>query len=121
MKVLSFLFICALSFIFAETLSAKNLPVPFTSQAPAGVWTQPWQDACEEAAIVMVDHFYRGYASRTIPKPDAAEAIGNVMCETLLLAAAGETFVLISAPIWVQPLVIAVSLDLPVPAWKGVQ
>ena len=75
MKVLSFLFICALSFIFAETLSAKNLPVPFTSQAPAGVWTQPWQDGCEEAAIVMVDHFYLNYGSRTIPKPDAAQAI----------------------------------------------
>ena len=75
MKVLSFLFICALSFVFAETLLAESLPIPFTPQAPYGVWTQPWQDACEEAAIVMVDHFYRGYASRTIPKPDAAEAI----------------------------------------------
>lgn len=29
------------------------LPIPFLCQAPFGNWSQPWQDACEEAAIVM--------------------------------------------------------------------
>lgn len=38
----------------------KNLAVPFTSQAPAGNWAEPWQNACEETDIVMVDNFYRG-------------------------------------------------------------
>lgn len=28
-------------------------PVPFLCQAPYGDWRQPWQDACEEAAIIM--------------------------------------------------------------------
>lgn len=39
----------------------KFLSVPFTSQAPEKNWDQPWQDACEEAAILMLDAFERGY------------------------------------------------------------
>jgi len=38
-----------------------NLDVPFTSQAPESNWDQPWQDACEEAAILMLDAYYKGY------------------------------------------------------------
>ena len=38
-----------------------NLDIPFTSQAPEGNWDQPWQDACEEAAILMLDAYYKGY------------------------------------------------------------
>ena len=37
------------------------LSVPFTSQAPEKNWEQPWQDACEEAAILMLDAYYKGY------------------------------------------------------------
>ena len=33
------------------------LDVPFISQAPSGNWEQPFQDACEEAAVLMVDQF----------------------------------------------------------------
>lgn len=36
-----------------------NLDVPFTSQAPEKIWTQPWQDACEEAAVLMIDAYYK--------------------------------------------------------------
>lgn len=49
------------------TLTADTLPqqvhlsVPFTSQAPEKNWEQPWQDACEEAAILMLDAYYKGY------------------------------------------------------------
>ena len=43
---------------FAQTGPSRVvLPVPFTSQAPAGNWAQPWQDFCEEASVVMVAHF----------------------------------------------------------------
>lgn len=35
------------------------LSVPFTPQAPDGDWAEPWQNACEETDIVIVDHFYR--------------------------------------------------------------
>jgi hypothetical protein len=38
-----------------------NLAVPFTSQAPQGDWSQPWQDACEEAALLMFDAYYKEY------------------------------------------------------------
>ncbi|MFZ2978201.1 MAG: C39 family peptidase [Candidatus Magasanikiibacteriota bacterium] len=38
-----------------------NLAVPFTSQAPEKNWDQPWQDACEEAALLMLDAYYKNY------------------------------------------------------------
>ena len=38
-----------------------NWPVPFTSQAPEKNWDQPWQDACEEAAVLMLDAYYKQY------------------------------------------------------------
>lgn len=37
------------------------LSVPFTSQAPEKNWEQPWQDACEEAAVLMLDAYYKNY------------------------------------------------------------
>lgn len=49
--------------------SIKKLPVPFTVQAPKSIWSQPWQDACEESAISMVDYFY----SNKKFTPDTAE------------------------------------------------
>lgn len=39
--------------------STKENNVPFTSQAPEGNWLEPWQSACEEASIVMVQNFYK--------------------------------------------------------------
>ena len=41
--------------------NAINLDVPFTSQAPEKNWDQPWQDACEEAAIIMLEAYYKEY------------------------------------------------------------
>ena len=38
-----------------------HLSVPFTSQAPEKNWDQPWQDACEEAVVLMLDAYYKGY------------------------------------------------------------
>lgn len=49
-------FFCSIFLI--NNTSAKTLAVPFTSQAPVGNWSQPWQDACEETALIMVDYFY---------------------------------------------------------------
>ncbi len=36
----------------------KDINVPFTSQAPAGDWSEPWQNACEETSIYMISSFY---------------------------------------------------------------
>ncbi|MFB6182285.1 MAG: C39 family peptidase [Candidatus Magasanikbacteria bacterium] len=38
-----------------------NLNVPFIPQAPTGDWSQPWQDACEEAGVLMLDAYYKDY------------------------------------------------------------
>lgn len=49
-----------------------NLNIPFTSQAPTGNWDQPFQDACEEASILMVDYYY---ANKAMPSPEEVETI----------------------------------------------
>ncbi|MFH1683517.1 MAG: C39 family peptidase [Candidatus Margulisiibacteriota bacterium] len=36
------------------------LPVPFLCQAPYANWSQPWQEGCEEAAIIMALHYTKG-------------------------------------------------------------
>ncbi len=38
-----------------------NLDIPYTSQAPERKWIDPWEDACEEASILMLDAYYKGY------------------------------------------------------------
>ncbi len=40
-----------------EIPDSINLAVPFVPQAPEKNWDQPWQDACEEAAILMMDAY----------------------------------------------------------------
>jgi hypothetical protein len=46
----------------AKTLPTYiNLDVPFTSQAPEKDWSEPWQNLCEEAAILMMDAYYEKY------------------------------------------------------------
>lgn len=55
------------------------------------------------------DQSWRERIGNAVP-PDAAEAIGYVMGTTILLAEAGETFMLNSMPVWVQPAAIALSV-----------
>lgn len=38
-------------------LSEVNLPVPFLVQAPKGIWDLPYQEACEEASLIMANAF----------------------------------------------------------------
>jgi len=45
-----------------------NLDVPFLLQAPKQNWVQPFEDACEEASLIMVDAYYRG--RKTAFSPD---------------------------------------------------
>lgn len=37
-----------------------NLNVPFGSQAPLGDWALPYQEACEEAVVIMVHRYFSG-------------------------------------------------------------
>ncbi|MCC6934732.1 MAG: C39 family peptidase [Candidatus Yanofskybacteria bacterium] len=44
----------------SATPGPVNLAVPFSSQAPFGDWSLPWQEACEEASALLVDAYWRG-------------------------------------------------------------
>jgi hypothetical protein len=35
-----------------------NIPVPFFSQAPLGDWNDPWQEACEEASVLLAANYF---------------------------------------------------------------
>lgn len=37
-----------------------NLAIPFLLQAPKQDWSDPFEDACEEASMLMVDGYYQG-------------------------------------------------------------
>ncbi len=49
-----------------------NLTVPFTSQAPFGVWDEMHEETCEEAAVFMVVRYYQG-ATQTVIDPAEAD------------------------------------------------
>lgn len=49
---------------------ARNLAVPFTSQAPHANWDADHEEFCEEAAVLMVGRFYQ---QRSIANADDAE------------------------------------------------
>ncbi|KWH27686.1 DNA methyltransferase [Burkholderia cepacia] len=57
----------------------------------------------------LSDQAWRERIGNAVP-PDAAEAIGEVMGTTLLLAESGETFQLSSTPVWVRSVAIALTL-----------
>lgn len=42
------------------------LKVPYTTEVPSGSWVKPWNNACEEASIVMTEGYHFGY--ETMPK-----------------------------------------------------
>ncbi len=56
------------------------------------------------------DSLWREHIGNMVP-PDAAEAMAGVIGRTLLLAWSGESFMLSSDPIWVQPVTIALAVD----------
>lgn len=66
----------------------------------------------EEQLILdgLNDSDWRERIGNAVP-PAAAEAIAHVMGTTLLLAAAGETFMLSSMPIWVRPVAVGLSVS----------
>lgn len=58
----------------------------------------------------LSDQAWRERIGNAVP-PKAAQAIAHVMGTTLLLAAAGETFMLNSMPIWVRPVAVGLSVS----------
>lgn len=62
----------------ASLPSEKQLAVPFTSQAPHANWDMPYQEACEEASLLMVAAYYSG-ESGVIPADEADRRILDVV------------------------------------------
>ncbi len=86
-----------------------------------GTWHRPFT-TLEKAALQslvepeeylvldgMSDKDWSERIGNAVP-PSAAEAIAGVMGTTLLLAEAGETFMLSNTPIWVRPVAVALSV-----------
>jgi len=59
-----------------------NLAVPFLSQAPKQNWDMPYQEACEEAAAIMVDAYYRGRTDAFAPEEGDEAILAAVAYET---------------------------------------
>lgn len=57
----------------------------------------------------LSDQAWRERIGNAVP-PDAAVAIAEVMGTTLMLAEAGETFMLSATPVWVRPVAIALTV-----------
>jgi site-specific DNA-cytosine methylase len=58
----------------------------------------------------LSDQAWRERIGNAVP-PAAAEAIAHVMGTTLLLAEAGETFMLSNMPVWVRPVAVGLSVS----------
>ncbi len=72
MRLIAILFFA--TFIPGVALAASNtvkLSVPYTSEIPDGTWTKPWNNACEEASIVMVEQYYIGNHATRLSRTEA--------------------------------------------------
>lgn len=53
-----------------------DLEVAFTCQSPYQNWNMPWQEACEEASLIMINHYLKKeYLNLEIPKDVANQEI----------------------------------------------
>jgi len=52
-----------------------NLAVPFQSQAPHANWDMPYQEACEEACLIMADAYFAGRALSVDDMDDAIKKL----------------------------------------------
>lgn len=53
--------------------ASKKLEVAFIPQAPFKNWSEPWQNACEEAALLTLHHYIQGNSA--IPNEQAKQEI----------------------------------------------
>ncbi|PWC48152.1 DNA methyltransferase [Azospirillum sp. TSA6c] len=107
----------------AEALPAPNQQLVAVIRAMDGTWHRPFT-TLELAALQSLvdfdrpglelagasDSLWREHIGNMVP-PDAAAAMMGVIARTLLLAWAGESFLLSSDPIWVQPVTVALAVD----------
>lgn len=58
-----------------------NLAVPFLLQAPKQNWEQPFEDACEEASLLMVNGYYEGRGKGWTPDEGIKDILDVVAYE----------------------------------------
>ncbi|MBT6254505.1 hypothetical protein HOI83_04745 [Candidatus Uhrbacteria bacterium] len=63
----------------ATKLASINLAIPFTSQAPHSNWDLPYQEACEEASVLMAVSFFDKELVNLSSADEADEAILSVV------------------------------------------
>lgn len=100
---------------------AANEKLVAVIRALDGTWHRPFttlelaalQSLIDPEEILELDGLsdsdWRERIGNAVP-PAAAEAIASTMYQTLLLAWSGETFLLSSMPIWVQPVAVALAV-----------
>lgn len=44
-----------------EEATAVDIEMPFYAQAPHGNWDYPWQEACEEASVLLAANVYKNF------------------------------------------------------------
>ena len=59
-----------------EIPPAVNLSAPFYPQAPDADWSLPWQEACEEASVILT---YHGITGKPITRDRFREEILNIV------------------------------------------
>jgi uncharacterized protein YvpB len=62
--------------LLAQQASVK-LPVPYASQVPDGAWVAPWDEACEEASLLMVNGYYQ--KKTNLPKSEVKREIQRMV------------------------------------------
>lgn len=103
-------------------MPAANERLTCVIRALDGTWHRPFT-TLELAALQSLvdpeeqleldglsDQAWRERIGNAVP-PSAAEAIAHVMGTTLLLAGAGETFMLSNMPVWVRPVAVGLSVS----------
>lgn len=65
----------------SELPNAVLLDVPFTSQAPLKNWGEPFDEACEETAILMVHAFNRGHRGAFFEPKKTQKAIRDMVAK----------------------------------------
>lgn len=83
---------------------------PFTTLELAAL--QGFYDP-EDEPLVMAGTSDSGWRERigNMVPPPAAQAIASTLAQTILLARLGQTFMLSNTPIWVQPIAMALAVD----------
>lgn len=53
--------------------------VPYSSQSPDGAWVEPWENACEETTLTMLQAYYQKDERAQIPASEAKASILKII------------------------------------------